>query len=141
MSGGFITDIREKVAISNFANTGAYGFPSALALLVTCEAILDSSLLNNSAAAAASAAAAVASSSASPSSSPVSGGSPSSGTVAATAAASGGGGGLYPIGRTYVSNAIRVLMEAGTSFIGIHVPSFACVARQDQLEDFLYHVK
>ena len=137
MSGGFITDIREKVAISNFANTGAYGFPSALALLVTCEAILDSSLLNNSAAAAASAA--VASSSSSPSSSPVSGGSPSSGTVAATAAASGGG--LYPIGRTYVSNAIRVLMEAGTSFIGIHVPSFACVARQDQLEDFLYHVK
>ena len=80
MSGGFITDIREKVAISNFANTGAYGFPSALALLVTCEAILDSSLLNNSAAAAA-AAAAVASSSASPSSSPVSGGSPSSGYI------------------------------------------------------------
>ena len=134
MSGGFITDIREKVAISNFANTGAYGFPSALALLVTCEAILDSSLLNNAAAAAAAPS--------SPSSSPVlgpaplalSGSSPSSGTVATA-------GALYPIGRTYVSNAIRVLMEAGTSFIGIHVPSFACVARQDQLEDFLYHVK
>ena len=29
MAGGIISDIREKVAISGFANTGAYGFPSA----------------------------------------------------------------------------------------------------------------
>lgn len=30
-----------KVAISSFANTGAYGFPSASCLRDTCEKILD----------------------------------------------------------------------------------------------------
>ena len=145
MSGGMITDIREKVGISHFANTGAYGFPSAHALLVTCEAILDSVGLHIAA-----------------------GGGGGGGTGGRGSGGGGGGGGgsgtssprltgspegggdmatggaapaIYYPGRTYVSNAIKVLMEAGTAFVGIHVPSFACVARQDQLEDFLYHVK
>ena len=162
MSGGIITDIREKVGISHFANTGAYGFPSAHALLVTCEAILDSVALTANDPGGAVAAVGGSSRGGSGASSPSGGVSPrggarrvlnlGGGSAASSSASSGGGAGgqpsppaptpliIYP-GRTYVSNAIKVLMEAGTSFVGIHVPSFACVARQDQLEDFLYHVK
>ena len=32
-------------------------------------------------------------------------------------------------GRTYVSHAIQMLIGEGTTFVGVHVPSFACVNR------------
>lgn len=29
----------------------------------------------------------------------------------------------------------------GTAFMGVHVPSFACLGTQEQMEEFLCHVK
>eukprot|EP00618_Florenciella_parvula_P032161 CAMPEP_0119527804 /NCGR_PEP_ID=MMETSP1344-20130328/42137_1 /TAXON_ID=236787 /ORGANISM="Florenciella parvula, Strain CCMP2471" /LENGTH=365 /DNA_ID=CAMNT_0007567057 /DNA_START=215 /DNA_END=1309 /DNA_ORIENTATION=+ len=46
-----------------------------------------------------------------------------------------------PLGTLYLSNAIRTLISEGVDFMGVHVPSFACLASQQQLDDFLYHVK
>mmetsp|Transcript_70018 Transcript_70018/g.158304 ORF Transcript_70018/g.158304 Transcript_70018/m.158304 type:complete len:417 (+) Transcript_70018:106-1356(+) len=125
MAGGIISDIREKVAISGFANTGAYGFPSAEVLLGVCEEILDAPYGANSADNSATRSA--------------------SSTKGGNAAPPGPPGstpvGPVMVGRTYVSNAIKTLIDRGTVFVGIHVPSFACVGRQDQLDDFLFHVK
>jgi hypothetical protein len=40
-----ILDIREKVAISRFANTGAYGFPSATAVKKQCAEVIDANMM------------------------------------------------------------------------------------------------
>jgi hypothetical protein len=40
-----ILDVREKVAISRFANTGAYGFPSAAAVKRHCAAVIDENMM------------------------------------------------------------------------------------------------
>lgn len=42
--GQFITEVREKVAISSHINIGAYGFPSGSALLASAEALVDEML-------------------------------------------------------------------------------------------------
>merc|ERR1719453_2249405 len=37
----FVLDVREKVAISNHGNVGAYGFATGAQLRVHCEAVID----------------------------------------------------------------------------------------------------
>lgn len=134
MAGGIITDIREKVAISSFANTGAYGFPSANVLKGCCEVILDQAL---------EAAAKQ------PGRTYVSNaikllvdGHASVGAAASAASAASSTGETTTMGAANPQTDGEGLVSvAPVPFVGVHVPSFACVGRQDQLDDFLQHVR
>ncbi|CAM9987730.1 unnamed protein product, partial [Hapterophycus canaliculatus] len=82
-----IVCIREKEAISRYANTGAYAFPCGDQLRTACREVLDN-----------------------------------------------------PVGKTgefYTSIIIEGMIRAGQKFVGIHVPSFACVGTPTQLRSFL----
>ncbi|CAM9226622.1 unnamed protein product, partial [Scytosiphon promiscuus] len=82
-----IVRIREKEAISRYANTGAYAFPCGDQLRSACRKVLDD-----------------------------------------------------PVGKTgefYTSSIIEGMIRAGQKFVGIHMPSFACVGTPAQLRSFL----
>jgi len=97
LENGRICGIAEKQAISRFANTGAYGFPTAETLKEACQVAMDDK--------------------------------------------EGGSGASNPA-QLYISNAISLMMRRhGIEFMGVHVPKFANVGREERLQSFLLHVR